>query len=213
VLNEVITDGLAALGVTADPQMEQRLGEYAELVERFSKVLNLTGIRGLQSLIEEFVLESAGLLCLGEIPAGSTVVDLGSGAGSPVIPLAILCPEAKFTAVEARARRVDFLRMTQMRLKLTNLSVEERRVETLFEEERRFDMVTGRAYAAPDNFVGDALRLLAKGGEIRGYTGAEPEAVLSAAEYFGLDVVLQDYLSDGRPRHIYKMTVPATGGI
>lgn len=187
--------------------LEEQLTAYLQLVEQYSGALNLTAFRGAAELRRELGEESLRLLELGDIADGSSCVDLGSGVGTPVVPLALAVPGAQFTAVEARARRCDFLRMCAASLRLTNLRVLEQRTEQLIKDEpASFDLVTARAYAAPDVLCAHAAALLKPGGELRGYSGATMEEVECAtqAHRFAILRVLPYSVGDSK-RHMYLL--------
>ena len=163
------------------------LAEYAGLVLQYSGTLNLTGILGPKRLADELAIEALQLLQFGPIGSGRLVADLGSGNGSPVVPLAICCPQARFTAIESRQRRAAFLTTVQVALQLGNLEVDARRVEDVISMARSsFDVVTSRAFAQPQAMFELASQLLAPGGEVRGFSGVDIAGVERAAVKSGL---------------------------
>ncbi len=192
---------------TASYEQCLQLARYLAYVREYSAVLNLTGIQDLNRLADELVVESFKLLELGGIAAGWEVIDLGSGNGSPVVPLALLCSEAHFTAVEARERRAAFLVRVRVGLRLENLTIMQARAEeVLAERPGSFDLVTSRAFAPPDTLVPLAAALVAGGGEVRGFTGADIAPLRAAAAAHGLsEVGLLPYSSHAEPRHAYVL--------
>jgi 16S rRNA (guanine527-N7)-methyltransferase len=190
-----------------DTEQAARLGAFLQLVKQYAPVLNLTAFQGVAEMRRELVDESLRLLELGPVQEGWNCVDLGSGVGTPVIPLALACPQARFTAVEARAKRVTFLRQVAAQLQLTNLRVLEQRTEQLLaEEDEEFDLVTARAYAAPDVLCAHAAALLRQGGELRGYAGAqmgEVERAASAHGFTAKQVIV--YSVGASQRHAYRL--------
>ena len=177
------------------------------MVEHYSPALNLTAFRGARELAVEIGGESLRLLELGEIADGWNCVDLGSGVGTPVVPLAIAIPQAQFKAVEARARRATFLLQVAAKVHIDNLRVLEMRTEQVLRDEpHAFDLVTARAYAAPDVLCAHAAALLKPGGELRGYSGAEMDEVEAAAQAHGFAVerVIAYSVGDSQ-RHIYRL--------
>lgn len=98
-----------------------------------------------------------------------TILDVGSGAGFPGIPLALFFPEARVVLVEKQKRRCDFLKNVVALLGLTSrVRVEQRAMENLSET---FDLVTLRAFAALPRVYGELKRLTAPGGKIAAYKG------------------------------------------
>lgn len=184
----------------------EALASYVELIERYAPTLNLTGICGRQRLADELVLEALKLLELGEFPHGAAVADLGSGNGSPVVPLAACCPAVRFSAVEVRRRRAAFIATAKAVLDLENLEVHPYRAEELARRfPGAFDAVTARAFARPPQLLELALPLLKPGGEVRGFAGGDiAELELSIAErgLHGLRIIGYDHAA-GR-RHIWQ---------
>ncbi len=199
---------LAELGASADEAALGRLAQYVELVAQYSRALNLTGFGSdRRRLTAELVGEAARLHRLGRIAAGTQAVDLGSGNGSPVVPLAVLCPEAHFTAVEVRRRRAEFLRLVGVKLGLENLAIMNGRVEELAAElPGAFQLATSRAFAPPAELLPLARLLLAPGGEVRGYLGADAAALTAAAAEHGFRVeALERYTHGDSTRHVYLL--------
>jgi len=170
--------GEAAPGIPAT--QGERLVRYLELAWEYGAVLNLTAFKGPRELLEGLVVDALRLLDLGPIPRGASVADVGSGNGSPVVPLAVRCQQARFTAIEANRKRGAFLRTVAATLGLSNLKVAGTRVEQLFPAGRCYDLVTSRAFAPPFEFLDAALKLARPGGEIRGFAGAERGRVTRA---------------------------------
>ena len=189
------------------------LAIYLEQVQQYSRVVNLTGLKGVVGLSEGLVLESLRLLDLGPISGELHVCDLGSGNGSPVIPLALCAPEGRFTAVESRSRRSAFLRQLKAMLRLDNLEVLELRAEELIAERSGcYDLVVGRAFARPQQFLATGLRLLCPGGELRGFCGADIEEVERAATELGLATVRSIAYDSGEMlRHVYSVRDVTSG--
>lgn len=177
------------------------------MVEQYAPVLNLTAFRGKAEIAVEIGGESLRLLELGVIADGWNCVDLGSGVGTPVVPLALAVPHARFTAVEAREKRATFLLQVAAKVHIDNLRVLDTRTEQLIATEpASFDLVMARAYAAPDVLCAHAAALLKPGGELRGYSGAEVAEVDAAAKAhcFTVEEVIAYSLGDSQ-RHIYKL--------
>ena len=111
--------------------------------------MNLTALTSPAEIIQQGFLDS--LACAPLLPAASErVIDVGSGAGFPAIPLAIVKPRAEFTLVEPSRKKVTFLRHVIRRLKLTTVRVRPARAEALQEENdmlEAFDVALARAVA------------------------------------------------------------------
>jgi 16S rRNA (guanine527-N7)-methyltransferase len=150
---------LKAAGLELPAPQVAALAEFLELLERWNRVYNLTGIRRSDELVERHLLES---LALRPLLRGSRVADVGSGAGLPGLPLAIVEPEREFTLIESRAKRVRFLRHVIGELGLTNTVVAHTRAEHL-RPDRPFDTVLARAVAPPQELLAICRPLTAPG--------------------------------------------------
>lgn len=159
-MTEAISARLTALGVPVAVAEAARLGAYLDLLARWGRVHNLTAIKDRDAMIERLVGESLALrLAL----RGGRIADVGSGAGLPGIPLAIVEPEREFTLIESRAKRAAFLRHAKTELVLANVDVIEARAEDL-RDAAPFDTVLARAVASLPEVVRLAGHLLGTSG-------------------------------------------------
>ena len=121
--------GFDELGVSLSAAELEPLRDYVALVARWGQALNLTGHRGPEAIARHLVLGAAALSR--ELPELPSINDLGSGAGFPGVPLAILRRGCRVHLVEARERRFHFLREVVRRLGVETLSVERGRIEDI----------------------------------------------------------------------------------
>ena len=127
-------------------------------------------------MVSAHLLDS--LAVLPHLPEGS-VLDVGTGAGFPGIPLAIACPERRFTLLDCIDKKTSFLRQVVGELGLTNVDVVTARVEQ-WQPGVSFDCLISRAYAEIVDFIGSAQHLLANGGRFAAMKGRMPTAELEA---------------------------------
>jgi 16S rRNA (guanine527-N7)-methyltransferase len=142
---------------------------YLALILQWGRAQRLTGSREPESVARDFLADS--LLFLPLLPRGRVgLVDIGAGAGLPGIPLAIVEPGLSVALVEARAKRVSFLRAVVRELGLPNAEVLEGRAETLVRErpdlDGRFDVAVARAVAGPEALWSLARPYLKPGGRL-----------------------------------------------
>ena len=150
---------LAAVGFDVTAEQGAALAEFVVLLLRWNKVYNLTGVRGVDEVVDRHLVESFALRALLK---GTHVADVGSGGGLPGVPLAIAEPQRRFTLIESRAKRVRFLRHVVGELELKNTVVAHSRAEDL-QVERPFDTVLARAVAPPAELLDVCRHLTAPG--------------------------------------------------
>lgn len=169
-LREKLAAGLAELGLTLDPATEQRLLDYIALLHKWNKVYNLTAVREPQKMLYQHVFDSLAVL---PYITGSRLLDVGSGAGLPGIPLAIAKPGLSVTLLDSNHKKTTFLRQVCIELALTNVSVVCERVEA-WQPDVKFDQVISRAFSDLGEFVRLARHLCAPGGSLLGMKGLYP---------------------------------------
>lgn len=163
-----VAQRLAAQQVTVDPGEAEKLAAFLTILEQWNRVHNLTGIRDRIELIDRHLVES---LALKRFVLGPTVADVGSGGGLPGVPLAITRPEAAFTLIESRRKRVSFLRHVATTLKLANVAVAHARAEDV--TTGPFATVMARAVAPPGELLAVAGPLVAPRGRLVLLTGED----------------------------------------
>jgi 16S rRNA (guanine527-N7)-methyltransferase len=134
----------AVCGAGLRPLSADALGKFADyfdLLQKWNQRLNLTAIREPIAILNRHLLEC--IQCAQELPDLSTLLDFGSGAGFPGIPIAILRPEIRITLGESQVKKASFLREA-VRLLSLSATIYDRRIESM-EPGRRFDAVTMRA--------------------------------------------------------------------
>ena len=174
-----LTKGLETLGVTADSAQVEKLVRFASLLERWNKVYNLTAIRCRDEILTHHLLDSAALVphTADFLPQGGTVLDVGSGGGLPSIPLAVLRPDVKVTAVDAVSKKTAFLTQAGIELGLRNFTARHSRVEKL---SGGYDVMTSRAFASLSDFISLTRHLMKPGGVWLAMKGVIPEDEIKA---------------------------------
>jgi 16S rRNA (guanine527-N7)-methyltransferase len=180
-----LADGARRLGVELDEAAIAALALYADLIAVWSPKVNLISCRDGRELVERHLLDALAMTTLP--PPGSSLVDLGSGAGLPGIPLAIVRPDLAVTLVESRRRRASFLREVRRKLALSNVRVLEERAEAR-KPEVTGEVVTCRAVWTADKAVRYAGPWVRRpGGMLCIFTSIEDAGLVTGAE--GLEVV------------------------
>ncbi|WP_313919427.1 16S rRNA (guanine(527)-N(7))-methyltransferase RsmG [Tahibacter sp.] len=157
-LRHRLDDGLAVLGLDLPDATRVRLIAYVELLARWNAAYNLTAVRDPGDMIARHLLDSLAIV---PYVSGTTLADLGSGAGLPGIPLALVEPQRQVTLVDSNGKKARFLREAVRSLKLVNVRVVEGRVQDV---PGQFDCVTSRAFATLADMLDWAGGLLAESG-------------------------------------------------
>ena len=176
---DVLTGGLAQLGLNtcAAP----RLAEFAEAVLEQNKVMNLTAITDSVDFAVLHLLDSAQLLTVADF-RGKSVVDVGTGAGFPGVPLRILEPDFDLTLLDSLGKRVDFLRRTCGEMGLDRVDAVHARAEEFAAEHReQFDIAVSRAVAALNVLCELTLPLVRVGGCFLAMKSVDSDGEIAAA--------------------------------
>lgn len=149
--------GTDALGLTLQQTQHDQLLEYLYLLEKWARVYNLTAIQGLPKMLSYHLLDSLSLLP--RLEDCRKVLDVGSGAGLPGIPLAIAMPEAFWVMLDSNARKTRFIRQAILHCGLKNAQVVQSRVED-YHSPDSLDFIVSRAYAPLAEFCDSVAHLL-----------------------------------------------------
>lgn len=168
--------GCEALGISLEPGQQERLLNYLELLRKWNKTYNLTAVREPAQMLTRHLLDSLAIAPL--LPAGSCL-DVGTGAGLPGVPLAILFSQRRFSLLDSNGKKTRFLFQVKTELCLDNISVHHARVES-FEPPEPYDVVLSRAFASLGDMVSGCRHLLAPAGRFLAMKGAYPAAELEA---------------------------------
>jgi 16S rRNA (guanine527-N7)-methyltransferase len=162
--------GVAELGLALGRDGRDKLLQYLALLEKWNQVYNLTAIRGGEKMISGHLLD-----CLAVIPfmTGTRVLDVGSGAGFPGIPIAVARPDIQVALLDSNHKKAAFLRQAVAELQLKNVSVVCGRVEA-WQTPEKFDCIISRAFAEIAEFIALTKHLLAPRGVLAAMKGIYP---------------------------------------
>ena len=145
-----------------------QLLDYLALLVKWNAHFNLTAVRNPQEMVIRHLLDSLAVL---PHLHGTTLADLGTGAGLPGIPLALARPDLQVTLVDSNGKKVRFLRAVVRELGLERVEPVQARVEQL---DGQFDTLTTRAFASLADMLAWSGRLLAPGGRLLALKGHYP---------------------------------------
>ena len=182
-------EGAAALGISLPEGAAARMAQHVALIEKWNRVHNLTAVREPAQMAILHVLDSLSLVPhIGEV---RSVLDVGTGAGFPGIPVALARPDLPVTLLDSSHKKATFLEQAKSELKLANVTVTCERVEQ-FRPTVGFDVLVSRAFADLSDFVALAGHLLAPGGRILAMKGVYPyEEIGRIPEAFRVSEVLE----------------------
>lgn len=173
--SDLLASGLAQMGLALDEDAQGKLLRYVALLEKWNKVYNLTAVREPERMIGLHILDSLSVLSY--LKGHSSVLDVGTGAGLPGIPLAIAIgatvPDLRITMLDTVAKKTTFVRHAIGELGLTNADVVTERVER-YHPAQHFDVVISRAFAELKDFVDGAGHLCAQQGRMLAMKGVHP---------------------------------------
>lgn len=174
-----LSDGLAALGLKLPDDLQAKLLAYIALLKKWNVTYNLTAIRDETEMVTQHLLDSLSVLAVLQESAlaGRRWADIGSGAGLPGIPLAIVRPDLDMSLIETVEKKSAFQRQAKIELGLANVTIANRRVEDV--PGGAFDAVISRAFADLVDFVRLAGHLPAQGGRLYAMKGLLPEDEIS----------------------------------
>lgn len=169
-LQKKLSQGLAELGIDLDAATQQKLLDYLALLEKWNKVHNLTAVRDPSDMVTLHLLDSLSILP--HIKSGR-LLDVGSGAGLPGIPLSIVRPDLQVTVMDSSHKKASFMRQAKAALGIPNLEVVCGRVEE-FHPEIKYDMVISRAFSDLAEFMRLTAHLCDEGGVWLAMKGVYP---------------------------------------
>ena len=148
-IEKTLSQGLEALAIPGPEEIKSQLLAFIELLHKWNRVYNLTAIRDKEKMVTHHILDSVVVL---PFLHGVDVLDVGSGAGLPGVPLAMVSPERQFVLLDSNAKKTRFLQQAKAELGLSNLTIETGRVE-YFHSTKTFDTVLSRAFSSIPQFL------------------------------------------------------------
>jgi len=198
--------GCEALGLDIAAERRELMLRYLALLAHWNRVFNLTAVRDERQMVTRHLLDS---LAVAPHVCGERLLDAGSGAGLPGIPLAILFPGREFFLLDSSGKKTRFLFQVKTALGLDNMSVQRARAET-FVAGKPFDAVLSRAFAPLGDMLAACRHLLAPGGCFLAMKGAYPGDELQALADRSLTAAVHPLRVPGldEQRHLVVLRTP-----
>lgn len=182
MLEEILKDGFAQLGLSADGKALARYRAYYEQLEQVNRVMNLTAISGEENVARLHFLDCAALLGMEEF-AGRSVIDVGTGAGFPGLAMKTAQPDIRLTLLDSLDKRIGFLKECCEKLGFSDVACIHARAEEIPAERREgYDFAVSRAVARLNTLCELCLPYVKCGGAFIAMKGPEIENELKEAE-------------------------------
>lgn len=146
---EQLEAGLREMKLDLTEGQKRQLLDYLELLLKWNKAFNLSGIKDESQMLSRHLLDS---LTLVPYMAGSRILDIGTGPGLPGIPLAICFPEKQFVLLDSNGKKTRFVFQAKLQLGLTNVEVQNTRIE-LYRSKAPVDIIVCRAFSSLGDLV------------------------------------------------------------
>lgn len=185
ILIEALSEGLLAANLSIAESTQLKLITYLELLVKWNTIHNLTAVRDPLEMVARHVLDSLVLLpyfddfCQRRPLGRATLLDVGTGAGLPGIPLALSRPEQTFVLLDSNQKKIAFIQHVILSLEMTNVVAVCERVEK-YQPETPFDWVVSRAFASLSDFVRLSHHLCKRDGKLVAMKGVIDPAEVAA---------------------------------
>jgi 16S rRNA (guanine527-N7)-methyltransferase len=167
---ELLTQALAANKLVFSADITAQLLKFLRLLERWNQVFNLTAIRDINEMIPLHLLDS---LVVAPFLHGNRIIDVGTGAGLPGIPLALIHPEKEFFLLDSNGKKTRFLNQAKVELGIKNMEVVHARCED-FTATPAFDSIVSRAFSSIPVMLAKTQHLAAPDGQFIAMKGIYP---------------------------------------
>ena len=165
-------------------QLGNILLNFCKLIQKSNKLYNLTSIIQTEEMLSKHILDS---LSINYLIKGKNVLDIGSGAGLPGIPLAVINPDINFLLLDSNNKKIIFLNHVKINLNIKNIDLVHARIED-FNNDVRFDTVICRSYATLSKIYLNSKKHLKDRGIIIAMKGKEPYQELKELREISKDI-------------------------
>lgn len=182
-ITPLLFSGCQSLDIPITPEQLNKFQLYCDFLIEYNQNVNLTAVTYPPEIVKKHFLDSLYPLSQGLIPPNSSCADVGTGAGFPGVPLAIMRPDLEFTLIDAQKKRLTFLQQLLERIELKNCSLMHARAEDAGRSVREnFSCVLTRAVARMSVLSELCLPLVRPGGTLICYKGPDAQNELSGCQ-------------------------------
>lgn len=184
-MKTILESGIKQLNLAITDTQINQLIQFIELIAKWNKAYNLTAVRNNNDMARLHILDSLAIL---PHIQGERIIDIGTGAGLPGIPLALCLPEIQFTLLDSNAKKTRFVQQAVLELKLKNVNVVHSRVED-YQPDIKYDAVLTRAFASLPDIIKLTTHLLNESGVLLAMKGQIPEAELKELSEYNCQII------------------------
>ncbi|PCH62515.1 MAG: 16S rRNA (guanine(527)-N(7))-methyltransferase RsmG [SAR86 cluster bacterium] len=202
-LKQELAEGISELGLTVTDQMLGQLLSYLQLLLKWNKTYNLTAVKDIQEMVSRHLLDS---LAVSPYLEGHTIIDVGSGAGLPGIPLGIIHPDKEFTLIDSNGKKTRFLFQAKLELGLGNITIANERIEN-FKTEQQVDIVMCRAFSSLSDVLAKSQQIFSQKTKLLALKGNYPQEEIEnlSAAYQLVSVIKIDLPGANTQRHLVEV--------
>ncbi|HYA89098.1 MAG TPA: 16S rRNA (guanine(527)-N(7))-methyltransferase RsmG [Nitrospirota bacterium] len=186
---ELLTLGASELGFALSAEQTNSIFIYLTELKKWNQKINLTAIRDERDVLIKHVLDSLSFMMVLTPSPGLKLLDMGSGAGFPAIPIKLIQPDIEVTMVESVRKKASFLRHIIRTLKLTGIEVQDKRTQDIPDSFRNiYDVVTARAFADINMAIKSGQPFLKHGGTMVLSRGPEESIDVKKLAMYGIEL-------------------------
>ena len=171
-----LQQGLEKMGLDITPDIQARLMAYLLLMQKWNKAYNLTAIKDLEQMVIRHLLDS---LSIAPYISASPILDVGTGAGLPGIPLALIMADKKFILLDSNGKKTRFLNQVKIELGIDNIEIIHSRIED-FQAPEPIAIITSRAFAALNTILDRTQHLVTSTTRVLAMKGKQETTSLPA---------------------------------